>query len=252
MRLGGLLLVLVGLVLIAGCGDDEGAASGGASPEGVPWVVSSGLDTPGWEQVAPSATFAKGTVAGSTGCNRFSGSYKLDGDALTVGEVASTQMACEGPGDAVEKEFLSALAGLAGWRVEDGELVLLDSDDGELLRMREASPDGSWTVTAFLQADAVSSPIIGTDITATFGADGTLSGSAGCNTYTAKYTRDQGAITIAEPGSTRKLCSEPAGIMEQEHAYLTALPLARRYEVNGATMTLLTAEGTIVATYTRG
>ena len=39
--------------------------------------------------------------------------------------------------------------------------------------------------------------------------------------------------------------------MEQETAYLEALPTAARYEVEGRSLRLLTAEGTIVASYTR-
>ncbi len=46
-------------------------------------------------------------------------------------------------------------------------------------------------------------------------------------------------------------CTSPAGIMEQEPAYVDALPLARSYQLDGPTLKLLTAEGTIVATYTR-
>ena len=39
--------------------------------------------------------------------------------------------------------------------------------------------------------------------------------------------------------------------MEQERAYLDALPAAARYEVDGSNLTLLAADGTIVATYAR-
>jgi heat shock protein HslJ len=39
--------------------------------------------------------------------------------------------------------------------------------------------------------------------------------------------------------------------MDQEKAYLAALPLTHSYQVDGQTLTLLTAKSTIVATYTR-
>jgi heat shock protein HslJ len=45
-------------------------------------------------------------------------------------------------------------------------------------------------------------------------------------------------------------CTSPEGVLEQEQAYLAALGLARRYTLEGATLTLLTAEGTIAVTYT--
>lgn len=240
------------LIAFAGaCGEDEGGGPDPSTLEGVPWVLASGVDVEGWEAVAPSATFEDGRVSGSTGCNRFTGSYTLDGDALVMGQIASTRMACPPPGDEVEREYLAALERAAVWRSEEMELALLDADETEVLRYRAATPLGSWQATGILQADAVASPVAGTEITATFSEDGTLSGSAGCNTYNASYTTDRGGIEISQPAATRKACSEPAGIMEQEAAYLAALPRAVRFRVAGRALELLTAEGTFVATFTQ-
>jgi heat shock protein HslJ len=84
-----------------------------------------------------------------------------------------------------------------------------------------------------------------------FGEDRTLSGTAGCNTYTATYETDRGTITIGAPAATKKACVAPPGVMEQEQAYLAALPRAASYRVEGSTLSLLTAEDTHVATYER-
>jgi heat shock protein HslJ len=222
------------------------------SLEGVPWVLASGLDVEGWEETAPSATFADGTVAGSTGCNRFTASYTVDGDALEIGQIASTRMACAPPADAVEREYVAALGRVTAWRLENGDLALVDADRAEVLRYEAATPVGSWQATGIRQADAVVSPIPGTEITASFDEAGTLSGSAGCNSYTATYTTDVGEIEITAPASTMKACVEPEGVMEQEAAYLLALPTAVRYRVAGRSLELLTAEGTLVASYSRG
>lgn len=233
------LVALAGLLALAGCGDDGGAAAGGPSFEDVPWTHASG----------PSATFSGGTVSGSTGCNRFTATYTIDGDALELGPVATTNAAC--PDDAGEREFLAALDRVEGWDVEGGELTLADGDGNELLRFREPSPVGSWEATMFRQGDGVSSPLPDTQVTAVFGEDGTLSGSAGCNTYSATYTAERGTIEIGEPAVTRKACVKPPGVMEQEQAYLDALPRATGYRVEGATLSLLTPEGTYVAIYQR-
>lgn len=236
------LVVLIGLAAVIGCGDEDdgGAAVGASSFEDVPWMIASG----------PSATFADGTVAGSTGCNRFTASYTVDGDALEIGTAASTRMACEPPFAAAERRFLAALDRVAGWETAGGELVLSDADGNELLRFAEPSPEGSWTATMFRQRDAVSSPLPETEVTAVFDG-GTLTGSAGCNTYRATYTVDRGSISIEDPAATRKACAEPPGVMEQEQAYLSALPRAVSYRVEGSTLSLLTAEGTYVAIYAR-
>jgi heat shock protein HslJ len=91
----------------------------------------------------------------------------------------------------------------------------------------------------------------GTEVTATF-EGGRLSGSAGCNRYTASYTLggSGGAVTIAPPASTRRFCATPPGVMEQEAAYLAALPTTARYSIEGDRLTLEMDDGARVATYT--
>ena len=154
--------LLLALGLAAGCGDDD---EGAGSFVGVPWVVSSGIDL-GGSDAAPSATFTDDTVGGSTGCNRFTASYTVDGDAMEIGKIASTRMACPPPADAVERAYLAALGRVAAWHKDGSELLLVDDEHNELLRYEEASPLGDWEVTAFLRGDAVTSPLPGTTITA--------------------------------------------------------------------------------------
>ena len=247
----GPLAALLVTVAISGCGEDDQPAADASELEGVPWVLASGVDVAGWEDVAPSATFADGRVAGSTGCNRFSGAYATDGESLELGQVASTEMACAPPAGEVESAFVAALQRVAVWSVTDDELVLHDADHEEVLRFRTATPVGSWQATAFLRDGSVSSLVAGTEITASFAESGALSGSSGCNEYTSSFTTERGAIEITQPAGTKKFCAEPEGIMEQEAAYLAALPTAVRYEVDGRSLRLLTAEGTVVASFSR-
>lgn len=246
-----LALALALLGVMAGCGEDEPAAPDPAALRGEAWVLSSGVDVEGWQQVAPSASFTDGQVSGASGCNRFNASYTVDGGDLRLGPVAGTEMACPDPAREVEETFRAALERVAAWRMEKEQLVLLDDDGAELLRFAPASVAGEWTVTAFRQPGSVSSPLAGTELTATFGDDGKLSGNAGCNPYTTTYRAQRGTIEIAAPGSGRMACETPKGVMEQEQAYLAALPTAANYELNGSTLTLLRADGTIAATMTR-
>ena len=110
------------------------------SREGGQWIVSRGIDVPGWELVAPSATFADARVAGFTGCNRFTAEYAIDGETLRIGPIASTRMACMPPADEVERVYLDALNRVKGCRVDNSELVLVDGDGAELLRYRVEAP----------------------------------------------------------------------------------------------------------------
>ena len=249
MRLAVCLSSLVVLAVVAGCGSD-----GGGDPsdiENKPWQLTSaaGLTIP--DGVAPSAAFSNGNAFGTAGCNTYRASYTLDGDSLEISEPAGTLIACPPPVDEFERAYLDALSQVATWELDGEELVLSDSDGNELLRYEVASITGSWSVTGVNTGDAVSSPIVGTELTAVFGDDGSLTGSAGCNNYTTSYTADAGDIQIEPPGSTRMLCSEPEGIMEQESAYLGALEAAETYGFNGPTMSMLDSEGKTLVTFTR-
>lgn len=245
------LVLLLAIWPAAGCGGDDGSDADASSLLGVPWILASGVDVPGWERTPPSASFNEGTVGGSTGCNRFTAPYTVDGDTLELGTIASTRMACPPPANAVERAYLAALARVANWRLDGAELVLLDGEGAEVLRYLSATPVGDWEVAAFLTGDAVQSPLPGTTLTATFAEDRTLTGSAGCNIYRATYTTDRGGIEISPPSATEKACVAPEGVMEQEAAYLAALPTAVKYRVDGGSLALLSADGTYVVSFTR-
>jgi heat shock protein HslJ len=75
-----------------------------------------------------------GRVTGSGGCNRITGNYRLDGDRLSFGSLASTMMSCH-EGMEAERSFLAALqkggrARIAGQRLEllDGSQILARFD----------------------------------------------------------------------------------------------------------------------------
>ena len=72
-----------------------------------------------------------GRVSGSGGCNRLTCSYALRGDAIELGAIAATRMACERDMD-TEQSLEAALAATAKWAIVDGELELYGAD-GRLL-----------------------------------------------------------------------------------------------------------------------
>ncbi len=241
------LTALLAPVLVTACADDADSGAQAAAIEGVPWVLTSGAGLEAGAP-APTATFSGGSVTGTTGCNRYTGTYVIDGGRMSIETGASTLKACPPPADEVERAYLAALGRVSGWRAEGEELVLL-ADGAPALRFQAASPVGSWTVTSLIHGDALSSPIPGTELTATFAEDGTLSGSAGCNQYTASYVGVQGILEISPPASTRKFCETPEGVMEQEASYLAALPKTARFQLGEHGLELLRADGTFVATY---
>ena len=88
--------------------------------------------------------------------------------------------------------------------------------------------------------DLNGAPIVtGSTITVTFNADGTLSGSGGCNIYNGRYTANNGQITVSEISQTSSLCAFPGGVMEQESAYINALRAATTFEFPDRTTQML-------------
>lgn len=69
-------------------------------------------------------------VFGTSGCNRYFGSYQLTGEGLRFGAIAGTRMAClNSDASQLEQTFLSALADVRRFDISDkGELMLFDEN----------------------------------------------------------------------------------------------------------------------------
>jgi heat shock protein HslJ len=197
-----------------------------------------------------------GSLSGSAGCNNYNATYTVADDALTVSAPATTRMMCAEPAGVMEQEsaYLAALAMAASYALVGDELEIADADGNMLLTYaaaKEAPLTGvTWSLISFNNGKgAISSVILDTEITAVFGEDGSLAGSAGCNSYSASYSTDGDTISIGMAATTLMMCAEPAGIMEQEAAYLAAIQTAATYEVGSQRLDLIDADGKTMATY---
>jgi heat shock protein HslJ len=65
-------------------------------------------------------------ASGFTGCNMFTGSYELASEALMLGPVAMTRMACAS-GMNIESAFADVLRDSKGYKIEGRQLVLTDA-----------------------------------------------------------------------------------------------------------------------------
>jgi copper homeostasis protein (lipoprotein) len=73
-------------------------------------------------------------LGGFGGCNALAGGYRLDGEKLELGPVASTMMACPDGMD-TEAAFAAALAQVRSWRVQGEHLELFDAAGTLLARL---------------------------------------------------------------------------------------------------------------------
>jgi heat shock protein HslJ len=201
-----------------------------------------------------SIRFDDGQISGNATCNRFFGSYSLNGDALTIQPGGSTLMACPEEFTAQEQALLSALERVEGYAIADHTLQLQDAEGNVLLTFdRAVSPalTGTlWQLMAYNNGqEAVVSTLADSTITATFDNNGNLSGFAGCNNYGASYNVTTDTIAIGPGMSTRKFCAQPDGVMDQETAYLQALEMAEVFTIEGRTLILSTTDGATVARF---
>ena len=79
---------------------------------------------------------AEGRMSGSTGCNRFTGTYQLNGKSLKFSPLAMTKMACPPPLDAQERAFIQAMKATASVRQSGNTLELLDAGDKVQMRLQ--------------------------------------------------------------------------------------------------------------------
>lgn len=226
------------------------ACSGSQSIENTTWVLESLTGTDVVADNPGTLLFADGAMAGSTGCNQIGGTYSTDGDSISFGPIRSTMVACPDPGlSAQESAMMKALEATTTYSATEEAMELRDRDGSVLATFARRNTDlagTSWTVVAYnTGTQAVRSLIAETEITLSFGTDGLLSGSSGCNTYRGSYevsgeyhVFDGQAIEVSTFDVTEMACPSPEGIMEQEAAYLEALGSAGVWRSVGASLEL--------------
>lgn len=193
---------------------------------------------------------------GFAGCNWFQGLFDAKGDALTLEPPAKSQGGCVSKPEAqkLQASYLTGLASVVSYAIEDGKLVLYAANQQRMGTMAplEAVPfEGTtWELMFYSSADAVDAvPVLpGAAITARFDG-GKLTGNAGCNDYTADYTRDNTQLTFGPVAATKKMCAEPAGVMEQENTYLKLLAEVGAINQFARSIELLKADGTPLLMY---
>jgi heat shock protein HslJ len=104
--------------------------------------------------------------------------------------------------------------------------------------------DTEWVLTSLTGK----APIEDTQITLSFG-EGSLKGSAGCNTYGGSYTVSEDSLRLSDLYWTEMACLEPEGILEQELAYLNALSTVASYRMDAGWLELYDEAGTQILVY---
>jgi heat shock protein HslJ len=250
-------LVLAGLLLTA-CS----SAGESARLEGTLWALESYQDADGemvdaLPESGARAEFENGEVSGTSGCNSFFGAYEVDGNSISIGPLGSTLMACPPPLMEQEFSFMTSLQSAATYEIS-GDTLRLSNADGEVavtfVELEPPSLSGiNWIANGINNGrGGVQSVVIGNEITAVFGEDGSLSGWTGCNNYGGTYEVDGEEMSIGPLAATEKFCEQPEGTMDQESQYLAALQTVATWSIDGDVLDLRTSEGSRAVSYNAG
>ncbi|MBM7832204.1 heat shock protein HslJ [Agromyces cerinus] len=229
--------ILLAATVLTACAGNAGTA-GTETAEAVDPVGT-------WGDVAttdePSLAFGNGgSLSGTDGCNRLVGSWTAEGDTVTFVEVASTRMLCEGVD--------TWLAALATATISGDTLTVFD-ESGEEIGTLDRSSDDAGAISG----DAESAAFIGTWGTESTGtasgepfiviaADGSASGSDGCNTFGGSTWTVDGDTIEFTPGVATLMACE--GVDQWLNAKSTAT-------VDGDTMTFYDESGAEIGTLPR-
>lgn len=256
----GCLLALLAATTLAACGKDGSggttAADSDSPPAGTqpqpsgPWNLVSYTAAQG---VTPAATGTTATLRfgtggaldGTTGCNSFRGAFTASGESLTIQLGPMTQMACTDPAVAMQEQaLLTGLPGVGRFQMREGALTLSDASGATLFEYAEGATGlagTTWHATGVNTGSAVQGTALTEQLTAAFGTDSKVTGSGGCNSFTADFTTQGDSISITGLAATEMGCE--ADVMTEEQQYFAALQAATTFEITGDQLTLRDAGG---------
>lgn len=84
------------------------------------------------EDRLPNLTLSEGKVTGFGSCNRFHGTYILDGDKISFSPLARTKMLCQEV-QQIENGFLNVLSDVKSWEYKNGKLYFLGENEDVLV-----------------------------------------------------------------------------------------------------------------------
>lgn len=251
-----IILIMAGILTACGGGETEVSTSEDPALTGQEWRLVKINDIPVSQKgIATLAFGGLGNAFGSTGCNIYSATYLIGDDGvLNFSPSVSTSYDCPDALLAQERAMFLVMTSTSNYAIENDQLKITNPDGEQRATFERMEPlqlEGTdWILDAYDDGGgAIVNLIEGTEITAEFAQDGNLTGSAGCNTYNTTYQAEGRNITMGPIAITQKMCSEPAGVMDQEAKYLQALETAATFRNFGIALNLLDANGQIAIRY---
>jgi heat shock protein HslJ len=183
-------------------------------------------------------------LGGTSFCNHYSSTYRLDGAALAIDGLDSTDMGCEPLVMAAESAYLSALGRADTVALDGADLVL--TGDGVRLRFSGVPPvpdrdlvGTRWVLESLVDGEVASSTL-GEPAILLLDPERRATGSTGCRSVTGTWLPEDGALVIDDLQVTGDCPPEVAPQDEHVAAVLTSGPTA---EIEKDQLTLTAPDG---------
>lgn len=178
-------------------------------------------------------------VGGSSACNIYGGTIKLDGSKVTISALSMTEMACQENLMAAEAAYLAALPRVTSAdRTRDA--LLMSGPEVELHfvlvpPVADANLVGtSWLLESLISSEVTSSTV--KQATLRLADNGKLTISTGCRDLTGSYTVTGTRIQITLDPYDLYACTGALG--EQDRHVLAVVGTAADFSISGDTLTL--------------
>lgn len=234
---------LLAVLVLAGC-SGTAAADDDPTPQGRTFisVAVDGEQIPGGGPL--TVGFAGGQISTFAGCNHGSGAVDLTGGRLTT-RLATTMMACPPPlgdADAWLGRFLDARP---AWSLSGDTLTL--STDAATVTLRDkkvVDPDRPligtvWRVQTLFTRQAASTSLALEQArpTLTIGADHTVTGWTGCNTFYGRAEVTGDTVTVGPVNTGGPPCAGELGDVERAMLRVLTGPVTSSVDADRLTLT---------------
>jgi len=247
------MLTALGLITLAACAPTDSQQPPAPPLDDTSWILTGVAGDSGISPAIDSSGSlnfgADGSLSGSTGCNRFTGTWSAADGLLTLRPGPMTMMACPGGLDVQESRVIAALAATDSYTVGDGVLTLRGGDTAlaEYAATVSSLAGTSWSATGVNNGQGgVVSTSATADLTLAFSNDSTVSGFGGCSDYRGTYTETGTAIAISGLVAASS-CADPL-----QAQFLAALQSATQWSIDGNRLDLRDATGALQAGFSAG
>lgn len=238
-RIGPILL----LAILAAC-VTQGAETGPqvAADAAGSWVLASGTGPDGeiriFDDHRITLTIQGGEVGGTSACNQYGGTIAFSGNAVRIGEIGGTEMACEPDVMATESAYAAALMAVTRWG-RDGDQLRFTGEGVDLrFELLPPVPDEeivgtTWVLESLIQGEAASS--VQGEAFLMLTADGKFSGMTGCREIRGSYVVNGDVIDFVDLAAVGDC---PPERQAQDRIVIEVLEGGFSATIDGASLTL--------------